>query len=110
MLAVILTTTMSNPKRHCRKVIPMILCRRLFHFIIPCFFCLITQGSLAQGQVLQLDEAVQLAISNNPQLEVARQQLAGDQATLQQAKSYYLPQLSAEAGFSRADIVGNNQI
>ena len=58
---------------------------------------------LSQAETLQLtlEDAIQIALDNNPQIEIARQQYQANQGVLTQAKSFYLPQLSAGLGYGR---------
>lgn len=60
--------------------------------------------SFAAATPLSLSEAITLAVKNSPELEIARQQYRGTAGTLQQARSRYLPHLSAGADFSRVNI------
>lgn len=55
---------------------------------------------------LGLDDLIEIALQQNPQIEIARQQLAGDEGILTQAKSGYLPRLSTSADYGRAYIDG----
>lgn len=63
-----------------------------------------TKPLIAEEQYLSLEEALKLAVDNSPELEIARQQYAGSIGGVQQAKSRYLPHLSAGADFSRVNI------
>lgn len=66
------------------------------------------QTVLAQTQSLTLDESIKIALENNPRVEIARQQYLANQGVLTQAKSFYLPQLSAGVGYGRQFIDSNN--
>ena len=58
---------------------------------------------MSQAETLQLtlEECIQIALENNPQIEIARQQYQANQGVLTQAKSFYLPQLSGGIGYGR---------
>jgi outer membrane protein len=55
----------------------------------------------AETQPLTLEECIEIAIANNPQIEIARQQYQGSEGVLTQAKSRYLPRLSGGVGYGR---------
>lgn len=55
---------------------------------------------------LGLSDLIEIALQRNPQIEIARQQLAGDEGILTQAKSGYLPRLGTSAEYGRAYIDG----
>jgi TolC family type I secretion outer membrane protein len=52
-------------------------------------------------KVLSLEQAVGLALQNNPTLEAARQEVAQAAGRLTQSESRWWPQLSGSAGYSR---------
>ena len=58
---------------------------------------------MSQAETLQLtlEDCIQIALENNPQIEIARQQFFADQGVLTQAKSFYWPQLSGGVGYGR---------
>ena len=58
---------------------------------------------MSQAETLQLtlEECIQIALENNPQIEIARQQYQANQGVLTQAKSFYWPQLSGGIGYGR---------
>ncbi|MEN8198695.1 MAG: TolC family protein [Thermodesulfobacteriota bacterium] len=58
-------------------------------------------NSLATSQSFSLDDMVDLALKNNPQLEMARSQIFADKGILTQARSLYLPHLGAGADYGR---------
>ena len=67
-----------------------------------CVLCLLpARISQAQTQQLKLDDCINIALENNPQIEIARQQYLTNQGVLTQAKSFYWPQLSGGVGYGR---------
>jgi outer membrane protein len=66
---------------------------------------------MSQAETLQLtlEECIQIALGNNPQIEIARQQYQANQGVLTQAKSFYWPQLSAGVGYGRQYIDTDRQ-
>ena len=57
--------------------------------------------SQAETMQLSLEDCIQIALENNPQIEIARQQYFANQGVLTQAKSFYWPQLSGGLGYGR---------
>ena len=53
---------------------------------------------------LSLDETILIALRNNPQIEIARQQYFGNEGVVTQTKSRYLPRITAGANLSRVHI------
>ena len=67
-----------------------------------CLFCLLpVHISQAETQQLTLDDCIQIALENNPQIEIARQQYLANKGVLTQAKSFYWPHLSGGVGYGR---------
>jgi outer membrane protein len=58
--------------------------------------------ALAQGRVLSLDEALQSARTNQPQIRAASAQTRQVTARVGEARSMYLPRLDAQAQYQRA--------
>ena len=78
--------------------------------LTACLFCLLpTQIIQAVTQQLTLDDCIKIALENNPQIEIARQQYLANQGVLTQAKSFYWPQLSGGVGYGRQYIDTSNQ-
>jgi outer membrane protein len=73
--------------------------RLLFTFFVLCLLPI----RLSQAETLQLtlEDCIQIALENNPQIEIARQQYFANQGALTQAKSFHWPQLSAGVGYGR---------
>ena len=70
--------------------------------IIVSVLCLLPiRMSQAETLQLTLEDCIQIALENNPQIEIARQQFFADQGVLTQAKSFYWPQLSGGVGYGR---------
>ncbi len=78
--------------------------------ILPLFFCLTLclsgfglphEQALAQELKLDLETVIQIAQKNNPQIEIAAQQVHQGRGLLTQAQSGYLPHLSIGAGVGR---------
>ncbi|WP_028583936.1 TolC family protein [Desulfogranum mediterraneum] len=61
----------------------------------------LAQPLLAAETSLPLNRAVELALANNPQVEIAREQCVQGQGGFTQAKSGYLPQVSAGGEYGR---------
>jgi outer membrane protein TolC len=55
------------------------------------------------GQLLTLDDAVALALTNSPDARVAQQRVAAAQAGLQQANAAFFPLLQFNSGYVRTD-------
>ncbi|WP_419175296.1 TolC family protein [Desulfosediminicola sp.] len=75
-------------------------------------FLVISLTLFAPGQLrsetsqLGLNDLIEIALQQNPQIEIARQQLAGDAGILTQAKSGYLPRLGTTADYGRVYVDG----
>lgn len=81
---------------------------RIFLFI--CTLCLfLVPLSQAETLELSLEESIRIALENNPNIEIARQQYEASQGILTQAKSFYWPQLSAGVGYGRQYIDTDRQ-
>jgi outer membrane protein len=65
-------------------------------------FC--SSGSHAETLELKLEQAVSLALTHNPRIEIARQQCLQSRGVLTQAWSGYLPQLDVAGGYRRQHI------
>lgn len=63
-------------------------------YLMLCIF-LCPLSLKAESRILDLDDSIRIALQYNPQVEIARQQFAGSQAVLTQAKSLYWPHLTA---------------
>ena len=67
-----------------------------------CLLCLLpVHISQAETQQLTLDDCIEIALENNPQIEIARQQYMANKGVLTQAKSFYWPQLSGGVSYGR---------
>ena len=81
---------------------------RIFLFVsILCLF--LVPLSQAETLELSLEESIRIALENNPNIEIARQQYQASQGVLTQAKSFYWPQLSAGVGYGRQYIDTDRQ-
>jgi len=71
--------------------------------LIPLLVLIMTSAGICQAatESLTLDDCIEIAIGNNPQIEIARQQYFGNTGALTQAKSLYLPRLSGGIGYGR---------
>ncbi len=75
-----------------------------------CLFCLLpVHISQAETQELTLDDCIEIALENNPQIEIARQQYLANKGVLTQAKSFYWPHFSGGVGYGRQYIDTSNQ-
>lgn len=76
---------------------------RISHIIV--FFVLFTaSNSMATTTSLTLNDVVELALKNNPLIEIARQQYNQNDAVLTQSRSLYYPQVGTSADYSRIKI------
>lgn len=73
---------------------------RIFRLLLllPALFFSASIGQ-AESRSLTLQECIDIAIANNPRIEIARQQYQGNEGVLTQAKSLYLPRLSGGVGY-----------
>ena len=79
-------------------------------FLFVCVLCLyLVPLSQAETLELSLEESIRIALENNPNIEIARQQYQASQGVLTQAKSFYWPQLSAGVGYGRQYIDTDRQ-
>lgn len=62
------------------------------------------QHGFAASSALSLEDLITIAMKNNPQIEVARQQYMQSKGVITQAKANYLPQLGVVADMGRAHI------
>ena len=73
--------------------------------VLPlCLLLIGTIKSQATTLNLSLDETILVALMNNPQIEVARQQYLAGEGIVTQARSSYWPRLSTGADISRVNI------
>lgn len=70
-------------------------------WLVPICLCMFTGQSAAGETVLGLDKAVDLALHNNPGVEIAVQQCRQGQGQYTQAKSGYLPKVTAGGDYGR---------
>lgn len=80
-------------------------------FLIFClgilgFSALVGAEEPGEGCVFTLEESIQWARENNPQVLLAREGLAGAAAGVIEARSAALPRLSAQAAYTRLDRLG----
>ena len=79
----------------------------LHNNIIPCsvFISVLFVGnSWAQTLSLTLDNFIEIALNNNPEIEIAAEQFLGNEGILTQSRSLYFPRLSAGASAGRYNI------
>lgn len=67
-------------------------------------FLLFSANGWSATAQLSIEDLIKIALENNPDIEVARQQYAGREGLLTQARSGYLPQLSAGADYGRTKV------
>jgi len=71
-------------------------------FILPCMLTfLLSVQPLFAANVLSIDEAVETALKNHPQLVEARENLHGAEARIVQAQAIYYPQISIAADWNK---------
>jgi len=71
---------------------------------------LFTASSWAAPLSLTLDDFIQIALKNNPEIEIAAQQYSGNKGVLTQSRSLYYPRLSAGADFGRYSVEDLNPV
>ena len=77
-------------------------------FVFICAFTLMVQAytfSFAENGTLTLQEAIRIALENNPNYSQTLNQEKASDARVTQAKSFYLPSVSLQAssGYSNVD-------
>jgi len=78
---------------------------RFIACIVHVSFCLFfTSSGSAATLSLSLDECIKIALEKNPQIDIARQQYFGNKGVLTQARSGYLPRLTAGAEYGRKSV------
>ena len=85
-----------------RILINKLLLPILILVLAPAFIC------QAATEELTLDDFIKIAMQNNPQIEIARQQYFGREGVLTQAKSLYFPHLSGEVAYGRQYYTDND--
>ena len=76
--------------------IRMAFCLMILMLIGP-----VISAASAEENILTLDQLVETAISKNPGITISQQEVEASRARLTQAKSAYLPQVSAITGYNR---------
>ena len=79
------------------------MCTFSLRLLVAFFVLSLLPIRMSQAETLQLtlEDCIQIALDNNPQIEIARQQYFANQGVLTQAKSFYWPQLSGGLGYGR---------
>ena len=73
--------------------------------ITPLLFSILIATSSWSAQLsLTLADAIQIALKNNPEIEIAAQQYEANKGLLTQARSFYYPRLTAGADYGRINI------
>jgi len=85
-----------------RILINKLLLPILILVLAPAFIC------QAATEELTLDDFIKIAMQNNPQIEIARQQYFGREGVLTQAKSLYFPHLSGGVAYGRQYYTDND--
>lgn len=62
--------------------------------------------SFSQTVSLDLDQLLEIAMGNNPQIVIARSQAEADEAVVTQSRSLYLPRITAGADYGRGYVDG----
>ncbi len=75
---------------------------------VICLYCLMSHVPFAFAQdtvpdVWTCPEAVQFALKNNPDAQIALKRIAASAAAIQEANSAFYPQLGVQAGYSRTN-------
>lgn len=74
--------------------------------ILITFLLLLPATCWSSTLSLTLNEAIQIALKNNPQVEIAHQQYMGSEGVLTQARSLYLPHFGVGASAGRTYVDG----
>ena len=78
--------------------------------VTVCLFCLLpVHTARLRPSSLTLDDCIKIALENNPQIEIARQQYLANKGVLTQAKSFYWPHFSGGVDYGRQYIDTSNQ-
>lgn len=75
--------------------------------------CLLCQTALAQPQdslILNLDQSVELALENNPEVQIAEKELAKARAGIWEAYAAILPSINGSASFQKSWEIQENTI
>ena len=75
--------------------------RAAFGLMILMLMGPVISDASAEENILTLDQIVETAIRKNPGITVSQQEVAASQARVTQAKSAYLPQVTANTGYNR---------
>ncbi len=68
--------------------------------------CCITMGFTYAQEQLNLEEAIELTIANNPQIKQGKSSKVAAEASVEKAKANYYPKLTANAGYTHIDPTG----
>jgi outer membrane protein len=75
--------------------------RMAFALIILMLMGPAVSAAFAEEKILTVDQIVETAIRKNPGITISQQEVAASQARLTQSKSAYLPQATANSGYTR---------
>jgi outer membrane protein len=75
--------------------------RAAFPLMMLVLMGLAVSDAFAEDNVLTLDQIVETAIRRNPGITISQQEVAASQARVTQSKSAYLPQVTANTGYTR---------
>ena len=75
--------------------------RAAFSLMILMLIGPVISAASAEENILTLDQLVETAIRNNPGITISEQEVEASRARLTQTKSAYLPQVTANTGYTR---------
>ena len=85
--------------------------KKIFKFLLLTFFLISTLIPLRSEMLkLDLEEAKQIALNNNSEIKMARQQVEKAQAQVTQARSRFLPQVNAFSSFQHSWALGEQKM
>ena len=82
--------------------------KRIFTAIISMFLVAMPVFAIQDGDVLSLEQCIELALQNDPNLKISESSDEIDLSRIRQAKSEYFPTFGAGAGYNVQNISTNN--
>ena len=76
-------------------------CTKMYVLFTAAVFIALPAGALAQDRVVKIDEAYSLAVANHERVAIAGEEIRQAEADLRKAVSRILPNLTAEASYTR---------
>jgi outer membrane protein len=91
-------------------VVNIISVNRLIIPILFVFWLSFPVNSLSETLLLTLDDSIQIALKNNPQIDIAYQQYRGSEGIITQTRSRYLPHLGTGLSYGRVHVEGSHLV